>query len=40
MKYRESGMPERGYWKTLFDVYRILDAFAMGPGIGAGAKLG
>jgi len=40
MKYRESGMPEQGYWETLFDVDRILDAFAVGPGIGAVAELG
>ena len=25
MKLRESGMPEEGYWETLFDVRLILD---------------
>ncbi len=40
MKYRESGMPEQGYWETLFDIDGILDAFAVGPETGAVAELG
>jgi SAM-dependent methyltransferase len=40
MKYRESGMPEQGYWEALFDIDRILDAFAIGPQTGAVAELG
>lgn len=40
MKYRESGMPKQDYWEALFDIDRILDAFAIGLETGVVAELG
>lgn len=40
MKYRESGMPEVGYWESLFDVDAVLGAFGFGPATGVVAELG
>lgn len=40
MKVRDSGMPPRDYWETLFDVPRILDAFGFGPATGDVAEVG
>lgn len=40
MKLRESGMPAQDYWKTLFDVPAILDAFGFDSTTGDVAELG
>ncbi len=40
MKVRDSGMPSRAYWETLFDVPAILAAFEFGPSTGHVAELG
>lgn len=40
MKLRESGMPSRDYWETLFDVPFILNRFGFGASTGNVAELG
>ena len=40
MQFRESGMPARDFWETLFDVPSILDRFGFGPTTGDVAELG
>ena len=40
MRLRESGMPEEGYWESLFDVELILDRFGIDRTLGDVAELG
>lgn len=40
MKVRDSGMPERDYWESLFDVPGVLDALAIGQELGEVVELG
>jgi ubiquinone/menaquinone biosynthesis C-methylase UbiE len=40
MKVRESGMPEAGFWDSLFDVPRILDAMQIGDAVKNAVEFG
>ena len=40
MKVRDSGMPERGFWETLFDVPTILDRLGVEQRVGAVVEVG
>ncbi len=40
MKYRDSGMPDRDFWESLFDVPLILERFRFGPDTRSVAELG
>lgn len=40
MKLRESGMPDEGFWESLFDVPLVLDALGIVPGLGDVAEMG
>jgi SAM-dependent methyltransferase len=40
MKVRDSGMPERDYWETLFDIERILEGLAVDGRIKDAVELG
>lgn len=40
MKVRDSGMPERDYWETLFDVAGILDRLHVDRTIGTAVEVG
>lgn len=40
MQFRESGMPPKDYWESLFNVPLILDQFGFGPETGDVAELG
>jgi SAM-dependent methyltransferase len=40
MKLRDSGMPEEGYWETLFDLSVVIDRLGIDCGIGDAVELG
>lgn len=40
MKVRDSGMPEQGYWESLFDVARVLDELEVNQHVADAAEVG
>ena len=40
MRIRESGMPEEGYWESLFDVDLVLNRLGIGRSLRDVAELG